>query len=139
VAMTVMPSLALRLQPGDWPGEGFAKPMAENSAKRMRPAPRPALRQAPLARTRELILAALEGMPVSVWLFGSWARGEARPSSDIDVAVLPTGEIPAGALARLRLALEESTIPQRVDLVDLRDVDDAFRRTVMKGGVVWRA
>jgi predicted nucleotidyltransferase len=92
-----------------------------------------------LERVRAMALEALEGLPVSVWLFGSWARGEARSSSDIDLAVLPTGPLPDGTLAKLRLAFEESTIPYRVDLVDLRDVDEGFREAVQEEGIRWRA
>lgn len=88
-------------------------------------------------RVRAMTRDALGGHAVSVWLFGSWARGDARPSSDIDVAVLPADGLPVGLLARLRLAFEESTIPQRVDLVDLRDTDEAFREAVMASGIPW--
>ena len=84
-----------------------------------------------------MVLAALQGSPVEVWLFGSWARGEQRRSSDIDVAVLPQADLPVGTLARLRYELDESTIPYSVDLVDLRDASVGFSRSVRAAGVPW--
>lgn len=40
-------------------------------------------------------------------------------------------------LARLREALEESTIPYRVDVIDLADTDPAFRERVRREDIVW--
>lgn len=90
-----------------------------------------------LQRTKELVLRVLADYPVTVYLFGSSARDEARPSSDIDIAVDPHGSLPPGTVARLREELEESTIPQRVEVVDLRDADPEFRKRVRREGVIW--
>ncbi len=86
---------------------------------------------------RRLVLEALRGRKTRVWLFGSQARGDARPQSDIDVAILPLEELPAGTLERLRDTLEESSIPQRVDVVDLREVAEAMRARVEAEGLPW--
>ncbi|MGH8009329.1 MAG: type VII toxin-antitoxin system MntA family adenylyltransferase antitoxin [Candidatus Binatia bacterium] len=72
-----------------------------------------------------------------VYLFGSWARGEATPCSDIDLAVESRTTLPPGLLARLRERLEESHIPYRVDVVDLQKADAAFRQRVLAEGIVW--
>jgi predicted nucleotidyltransferase len=81
----------------------------------------------------------LAGRRVDVYLFGSWARGTAGPTSDVDLAVDPREPLPPGVLARLREALEESTIPLRVDVVDLADTDAAFRDRVRREGIRWIA
>ena len=94
-------------------------------------------REDALHRTKALVLRALADYPVTVYLFGSFARNETRPSSDIDIAVDPRGSLPPGTMARLREELEESTIPQRVEVVDLRDADPEFRERVRREGVVW--
>ncbi len=70
-----------------------------------------------------------------VVLFGSWARGEARPGSDVDVAIKRRGPLSPGILAELRQRQEESSIPQRVDLVDLDDAPEALRAAVEREGV----
>ena len=90
-----------------------------------------------LEATRRLTLAALRGLPVKIFLFGSRATGTASPHSDIDVAVQCAGALPAGTLAGLRERLEESHIPYRVDLVDLNTAEPSLRRRVLAEGVLW--
>jgi predicted nucleotidyltransferase len=74
---------------------------------------------------------------VDVYLFGSWASGTQRRTSDIDIAVDPHQRLPEDLLATLREQLEESPIPYRVEVVDLRDVDRTFRQAVIRQGIRW--
>ena len=90
-----------------------------------------------LKLVRQLVLDGLGDYPAKVYLFGSRAIGNARPTSDIDVAVWPLADLPVGTLALIREALYESLIPFTVDLVDLRDTDAAFRARVLKEGIAW--
>jgi len=69
----------------------------------------------------------------ALWLFGSEARGCARPDSDVDLAALfaraPSAE------ARLELAAELSRLLQRdVDLVDLGTASPALAMQVLRHG-----
>ena len=96
-----------------------------------------AILEGDLAETWRLVLRGLEGFPARVYLFGSRATGTARRTSDIDVAVWPLTELPVGTLARNREALEESNVICTVDLVDLRDTDEAFRARVLAEGTLW--
>jgi hypothetical protein len=89
-----------------------------------------------LEEVRRIVLAAV-GEDGVVYLFGSWARGEATRTSDIDVAIDPYDTFPRGMLARLRERLEESHVPYRVDVVDLRRTDPEFQRRVLAEGVLW--
>jgi predicted nucleotidyltransferase len=89
-------------------------------------------------QVKEIVLGALAAFPVSVYLFGSRARGDATGSSDVDVAVEPHGELPVALLSELDEMLEESTVPYFVDLVDLRSADQTFRERVKREGVAWR-
>lgn len=90
-----------------------------------------------LTEVRRIANEALAGKEVTVYLFGSWARGEATSCSDIDLAVESRTPLPPGTLARLREQLEESHIPYRVDVVDLQKTDAAFRQRVLKEGIPW--
>ena len=90
-----------------------------------------------LAEVRRLVLQAVGKDGAIVYLFGSWARGEATRLSDIDVAIDPPTPLPRGTLARLREQLEESSIPYYVDIVDLSLTDSEFRRRVLAEGVLW--
>jgi predicted nucleotidyltransferase len=91
-----------------------------------------------LARILSVLRESLEGSRCSVWLFGSRATGRSTPVSDFDLAIQAEESI-LRQLARARMELEESTIPFRVDLVDLQEASDALVEEVRRKGVlVWR-
>jgi len=90
-----------------------------------------------LGEVRRIVLDVVSKENVKVYLFGSWARGEAIRLSDIDVAIDPHVPLPRGTLARLRERLEESHVPYRVDVVDLTRTTPEFRRRVLAEGVLW--
>jgi predicted nucleotidyltransferase len=83
---------------------------------------------------REAVLAALPDA-WAIYVYGSFARGDEWPNSDIDLAVL----LPPGRKIDdlLGLISEVSTRTHRdVDLVDLRRVGDVLRREVLEDGHV---
>lgn len=86
---------------------------------------------------RRILREVVGGREVAVYLFGSWARGDATPISDIDLAIDAPTPLPPGTLARLRERLEESSVPYRVEVVDLKDADPAFRQRVLEEGLLW--
>ena len=90
-----------------------------------------------LEEVRRIVLTAVADKKVRVYLFGSWARGEATRISDIDVAIDPQTTLPRGTLAQLRECLEESHVPYRVDVVDLTRTSSEFRQRVIAEGVLW--
>jgi predicted nucleotidyltransferase len=90
-----------------------------------------------LEEVRRIVLEVVGTENVEIYLFGSWARGEATRLSDIDVAIEPHTTLPRGTLARLRERLEESHVPYRVDVVDLTRTSPEFRRRVLTEGVLW--
>ncbi|MEI9928195.1 MAG: nucleotidyltransferase domain-containing protein [Sphingomonas sp.] len=64
-------------------------------------------------------------------LYGSRARGDHRPGSDIDLII--TGSLDDSALARLEIALEASDLSVAVDLKRDEDVADAeVRREILR-------
>jgi predicted nucleotidyltransferase len=81
-----------------------------------------------LQSLRGLIANYTKDYPVRVYLFGSRATGKAHKLSDVDLAILSIQPLPVGFIANLREKIEESTIPYKVDLVDLSQVDDTFRK-----------
>ena len=92
-----------------------------------------------LERIKDMVLDGLSGYAVTVYLFGSRARGPVRRASDVDIAVEGQEPLPPRVLARLRDRLEESTVPYRVDILDLASAGDALRERVKREGVVWNA
>lgn len=92
-----------------------------------------------LAEAQRLLARKLADTHIKAWLFGSRARGDHRPFSDIDIALqAPDGAIPREHLAALREAFEESCIPYRVDLVDLAQADEHLLDAVRSEGIPWR-
>lgn len=92
-----------------------------------------------MEEARTIVRRVVGTLPVRVFLFGSRALETSRASSDIDLALLPEGPIPEDLVARLRDEFEESTIPYPVDVVDLSQVDAAFREKVLREGREWLA
>lgn len=96
-----------------------------------------ATRKEYLDRIRTLVVDGLAETKAKIYLFGSYARGDATRLSDVDVAIDAAEPLPTGCLARLREQLEESTIPLTVELVDLGEADAEFRARVRREGVKW--
>lgn len=72
-----------------------------------------------------------------VYLFGSWATGNAHPSSDVDIAIVPDVPLPPGLLSQIRFELEESSLLLTVDLIDLSQTTHTFRQRVLTEGELW--
>ena len=90
-----------------------------------------------LASVKQIVLEYLGDTGAQIYLFGSWALGKEARGSDIDVGVWYEKPLPAGSLSHLRDALEESTLPYSIDLVDLTRTDPFFREKVIKEAEVW--
>lgn len=90
-----------------------------------------------MEQVKSIVLRHLAGYHAAVWLFGSRARGDAGPASDLDVAVSAAEPLPAGVLAHLREALDESRVPFRVDVVDLAEASPEYRGVVEREGIRW--
>jgi len=58
--------------------------------------------------------------------FGSRVYGRARRFSDLDLVVMGEEPVPDMALVHLRADLEDSDLPFRVDLLEFRDLPDAW-------------
>ena len=82
----------------------------------------------------EAIQARVEGL-TAVYLFGSRARGDALPDSDIDVAILATRKM--DPVERWKLQEDLASLGHRdVDLVDLRQASTVMRVQVLKDALL---
>jgi type I restriction enzyme S subunit len=82
-----------------------------------------------LAIVRDILRAHLPN-GARVWVFGSRATETARRYSDLDLAVEADGPVGFDVLGDVAEALSESDLPYKVDLIDLRSVDPAFRALI---------
>ncbi len=88
---------------------------------------------------KNLILKKLSPYKVRIYFFGSRAKGNAQPTSDIDIAILPLEPLPLGVLSLLREELEESTIPYTVDIVDITKTSARFKKQIQQEGTLWKS
>ena len=91
-----------------------------------------------LSALRKEVVGFLRGEDVSVFLFGSRARGDAGQGSDIDIAVVPHERFDRSKLIMLREMVGELNVPYNVDVVDFSDVSEQFRVEALKGAEVWK-
>lgn len=81
---------------------------------------------APELATVRAILAAHLPPGTTAAVFGSRARGTAKPWSDLDLALEGPSPLPLATLAALAEAFDESDLPWKVDLVDRATTTPAF-------------
>jgi uncharacterized protein len=72
-----------------------------------------------------------------IFLFGSRARKDNTPESDIDIAVDNKEKIDSFVMSQIKEEVEESTIPFTVDIVDLNNVSKDFKEQILKSRVLW--
>lgn len=95
------------------------------------------LREKILADLKSILAQTLANEDVNVYLFGSWARHAEKQSSDIDIAVEPNRPLSPSCWIDLKDKIEESTIPYRVDIVNLDEASKALIQNVKKEGIIW--
>ena len=87
---------------------------------------------------KQTVLKALADKPAAVYLFGSFARGEEKPTSDIDVAIRFESPLSPETLPNLHAALNAAGIPREVEIVEITEGDVALICRVQREGIVWQ-
>jgi len=90
---------------------------------------------APETQVTDQLRSALIGLPglELVLLFGSLGRGQARPDSDVDIAV--QADHPLSAQERMALIdIVSRTLQRPVDLIDLRTAGEPTKGQVVRHG-----
>ena len=86
---------------------------------------------------KEFTLKFWQNQPVRIYLFGSWARGEAKRSSDVDIAI-ESKEDMSFLIGEFREALENSCIIYNVDGVDMNFAAESLCKKIREEGIVWK-
>lgn len=92
--------------------------------------------KASIEQIRKKILPVMERYGVKkAGLFGSWARGESNPRSDVDILVEIVKDISLFGFIELKLELEE-VLGTHVDLVEYSTIKPLLRNRILKEEVV---
>ena len=67
-----------------------------------------------------------------ILLFGSWARGDALSTSDIDIGILGRERVPWEVMTQILESAGEIPTLRTIDIVDLLGKEEAFRKNVLK-------
>jgi predicted nucleotidyltransferase len=91
-------------------------------------------------RLREIALSAASELDCEIFLFGSRAQKRTRRSSDFDIGIRGLSERDFRNLKeQIEEAVEESSIPHEVDVVDFDRANEPFKSIAMKERVVWKS
>ncbi|KKQ32377.1 MAG: polymerase beta domain protein region protein [candidate division TM6 bacterium GW2011_GWF2_37_49] len=73
-----------------------------------------------------------------ICLFGSRARNDNKPKSDIDLAIDIGQKIESQTMSKIKENIEECIIPFTVDIVDINNVQNDFKIQILKDCMVWK-
>ena len=71
-----------------------------------------------------------------VWAFGSRVKGNVKPYSDLDLAIISDTPLPLALLAEIAEAFSDSDLPWKVDLVDWATTSERFRQVIAEQKLV---
>jgi len=86
----------------------------------------------------DTVITPLKQKNCEVWVFGSRARGDYQKFSDIDLLFSPPKKqkLPPGFLFEIKSEAEESNLIYKLDLVNIHELADSYRESVMKDRVL---
>ena len=88
-----------------------------------------------LVRDLQRLARKYQGNGLDLFVFGSFARGDQRPTSDLDLGVEWRGQHNPETFLRLYWEVQELPTIRKIDLVDFEQADSDFRRVAMSDRV----
>lgn len=76
---------------------------------------------------KKILFQYLDPQKDNAFIFGSWAVGNARTFSDIDIGIQSRRSIPDDIFSDLEEAFEESDLPYIVEVVNFNTVSEKFK------------
>jgi predicted nucleotidyltransferase len=73
-----------------------------------------------------------------ILLFGSWAKGNALETSDIDIGIMGKEKVPRDIMVKILEKAEEIPTLRSIDIVDLNAVGENFRKSALRHAKVLR-
>lgn len=72
-------------------------------------------------------------------LYGSRARGDFQPGSDIDVALDAGEKIDDLLMSKIIIAIDDSALAIPFDIVDFNNVSAEMQNKIIQDGIVWKS
>lgn len=89
------------------------------------------------AKHKKIVEDILNKHKIEVYVFGSRAKGTARPLSDLDLCIKHKPE--KSLVRKLQDDFEESDLPFKVDIIIWDDITDAFKQNIQNDLVLFTA
>jgi predicted nucleotidyltransferase len=92
-------------------------------------------------RSKRIIIAVISAIipDAKIILFGSRARNNFKPRSDIDIAVDTGKSVSILLIGEAKEMLNASNINVAIDLVDLNNVSNELAINIRKEGIEWKS
>jgi predicted nucleotidyltransferase len=74
-----------------------------------------------------------------IYLFGSYARGDFRVGSDLDIAIDNGEPFSLAQRGQIINMIDALNLIQEVDVVDVQSLPDALRKAIKKEGILWKS
>lgn len=71
------------------------------------------------------------GAEYKIFLFGSWAKGDALEASDVDIGILGKNAVPWGTMSQILDEIEKIPTLRKIDIVDLNSKGEKFKEQVL--------
>lgn len=75
---------------------------------------------------------------VKIILFGSRARKDYNTASDVDIGVIPNGKNIERKINALKEKIEDLNIPYKIEIVNLSEVSEDFKKQALKDAIIWK-
>lgn len=72
------------------------------------------------------------GDDYKIFLFGSWAKGDALETSDIDIGILGAREVPWDIMVGILQKIRAIPTLRKVDIVDFYTKEKSFRENALR-------
>jgi len=75
----------------------------------------------------------------TIYLFGSRAQDTEKAGSDVDIAIDAGSIIKHKIILNILNDIDDTTIPMKVDIIDLQNVKENFKKEVLSQGIIiWK-
>ena len=75
-------------------------------------------------------------MDYKVFLFGSWAKGNNRATSDLDIGILGKDKIDFPSFIKIKEEIDNLPTLRSIDLVDLNTISENFKNSILSNSKI---